>query len=122
VAAVKFFVAAPTGVADASYDPATAAPGTLRAVPIETLGAQSLTRQLTLNEVMGLGKTVTDPATGMTVTYPGGPLEVVMNNTKWDGMRLGGDESVRAVPGAASLSEPSPVRQGPSDCYYSSSQ
>jgi len=85
---VKFFVAAPTGVADASYDPATAAPGTLRAVPIETLGAQSLTRQLTLNEVMGLGKTVTDPATGLTVTYPGGPLEVVLNNTKWDGMRL----------------------------------
>jgi spore coat protein A len=73
--------AAPAG-GDGSYDPASGTP--LRsgeqvivrlADPVAgTLAAgvtAQKTRQLTLNEVMG----------------PGGPLEVLVNNTKWDGMR-----------------------------------
>jgi len=118
---VKFFVAAPTGAADSSYDPAAAAPGTLRAVPIETLGTAALTRQLTLNEVMALGKTVTDPVTGLTVTYPGGPLEVVLNNTKWDGMRLNpATNQFEQIPGT-SLPESHPAVPGGGavDYYYS---
>ncbi|MDH4220479.1 MAG: multicopper oxidase domain-containing protein, partial [Candidatus Aminicenantes bacterium] len=45
-----------------------------------------LKRQLTLNEVMGPPQIVQDPVTGVANTaYPGGPLEVVLNNTKWSG-------------------------------------
>jgi FtsP/CotA-like multicopper oxidase with cupredoxin domain len=43
------------------------------------------TRQLTLNEVMGMPQTVTDPVTGLLTAYPGGPLEVLVNNTKLSG-------------------------------------
>ncbi len=50
-------------------------------------------RQLTLNEVMGLPQVVEDPVVedlnnpgfGLLTAYPGGPLEVVLNNTKWSG-------------------------------------
>jgi len=64
-------------VADTSFNPATAGPGSLRPTsPIERLGptvtppnAPDVRRQLTLNEVMG----------------PGGPLEILLNNTKWAG-------------------------------------
>lgn len=69
-----------TAGSDPSYNPATAGPGSLRPNnPIKWLynpntlvvtPAQDVTRQLTLNEVMG----------------PGGPLEVLLNNTKWEGM------------------------------------
>ncbi len=76
---------------DSSYDPASGTPlrqpmvrlvdpvaGTLAA----GVSAQK-TRQLTLNEVMG----------------PGGPLEVLVNNTKWDGMREDPDTGDRvAIP------------------------
>ena len=48
------------------------------------------TRQLTLNEVMGMPQTAVDPVTGVTVAYPGGPLEVLVNNTKWGGERISG--------------------------------
>lgn len=45
------------------------------------------TRQLTLNEVMGMGgEEVTDPVTGETVNYEGGPLEILVNNTMWNGI------------------------------------
>jgi len=44
------------------------------------------TRLLTLNEVMGMPQVVTDPVTGIANTaYPGGPLEILVNNTKWSG-------------------------------------
>jgi FtsP/CotA-like multicopper oxidase with cupredoxin domain len=43
------------------------------------------TRQLTLNEVMGMPQVVTDPVTGLNTTYPGGPMEILVNNTKWSG-------------------------------------
>jgi len=60
-------------VPDTSFNPATATVGSLRPGKlIERLSgvAPAVKRQLTLNEVMGMG----------------GPLEVLLNNTKWDGM------------------------------------
>ncbi len=72
----------PGPVADASYDPASGIP--LRAPMVRLVApaagtlapgvALDRTRQLTLNEVQG----------------PGGPLEVLVNNTKWSGMREDG--------------------------------
>jgi len=75
----------PGAVTDASYNPASGIaprPAMVRLVNPAT-GALAAgvtankTRQLTLNEIMGIG----------------GPLEVLVNNTKWDGKR--GDGSVR---------------------------
>jgi FtsP/CotA-like multicopper oxidase with cupredoxin domain len=48
------------------------------------------TRQLTLNEVMGMPQNVIDPVTGVMTPYPGGPLEILVNNTKWNGERING--------------------------------
>jgi spore coat protein A len=45
-------------------------------------------RQLTLNEVMQIPQNVIDPVTNVMTAYPGGPLEVVLNNTKWSGERV----------------------------------
>jgi FtsP/CotA-like multicopper oxidase with cupredoxin domain len=80
--------ACPAGgcVADNSYDPATG--GAVRTKPMVRLvnvatGAlqagvtPNVKRQLTLNEVMGMPMTVGG------ITYPGGPLEILLNNTKW---------------------------------------
>jgi spore coat protein A len=76
-------------VADASYDPATSTqplrPAGKKIVRLVDPATGTLatgvtadkTRQLTLNEVIG----------------PGGPLEILVNNTKWDGTQ--GDGSVR---------------------------
>jgi len=72
---MQFRVGFPTGGPDTSYDPATALPGSLRpSNPIERLApavtapnAPDVMRQLTLNEVMGAG----------------GPLEALLNNSKW---------------------------------------
>lgn len=90
---VQFRVGPATGGVDGSYDPAAggairpALPrlanpltGTPNVVP-------SLTRQLTLNEVMMMPATVTSPVTGALTAYPGGPLEVLVNNTKWSGVK-----------------------------------
>ena len=67
----------------------------MRRVPIVRLtnGAGQLgagvtvnqTRQLTLNEVLAPKSTVQDPVTGLVTNYPGGPMEILVNNTKWDG-------------------------------------
>jgi FtsP/CotA-like multicopper oxidase with cupredoxin domain len=46
------------------------------------------TRQLTLNEVMQMPQTVVDPVTGILTAYPGGPLEILVNNTKLSGESL----------------------------------
>ncbi len=44
-------------------------------------------RQLTLNEVLKPASTVTDPVTGALLTaYLGGPLEILVNNTRYDGL------------------------------------
>jgi FtsP/CotA-like multicopper oxidase with cupredoxin domain len=48
------------------------------------------TRQLTLNEVMGMPQNAIDPVTGLMTAYPGGPLEILVNNTKWNGERISG--------------------------------
>lgn len=86
-------------VADTSYNPVT--DGALRT------GAQTIkrlvnpatgtlavtaqkTRQLTLNEVMGMPMNAIDPVTGVLTAYPGGPLEILVNNTKWSGERITG--------------------------------
>ena len=48
------------------------------------------TRQLSLNEVMGMPQNAIDPVTGVMTAYPGGPLEILVNNTKWGGERIVG--------------------------------
>jgi len=85
---MKFVVGAGP-VTDPSYNPATGvSPRLVPMVPLApTLGQPNTPlkiRQLTLNEVMG----------------PGGPLEVLLNNTKWDGMHspnAGGDTELPRV-------------------------
>jgi FtsP/CotA-like multicopper oxidase with cupredoxin domain len=98
---MKFVIGAvPTG-GDVSYNPATDGairtnnnqkivrlPGTPGGPAIVTTGTNKNVqkiRQLTLNEVMGMPMTVTDPVTGIVTAYPGGPMEILVNNTKWDG-------------------------------------
>jgi len=74
---IMLFKVGATPVADTSFDPAVAGAGSLRpANPIVQLApavaapnAPDVVRGLTLNEVMGMG----------------GPLEILVNNTKWDG-------------------------------------
>jgi spore coat protein A len=74
---------------DTSYNPATGAP--LRAPMVRLTGATvQKTRQLTLNEVMGMPQNAIDPVTGVMTAYPGGPLEILVNNTKWGGERITG--------------------------------
>lgn len=83
------------GATDTSYNPAL---GTLLRTGTQTIqrlvnpatGALTvpaqITRQLTLNEVMGMPQTAIDPVTGVLTAYPGGPLEILVNNTKWSGI------------------------------------
>ncbi len=47
-------------------------------------------RQLTLNEIELDGRDFIDPVTGVMTTYNGGPEEILVNNTKYDGMRFTG--------------------------------
>ncbi len=62
-------------------------------------------RQLTLNEVMGMPTTLTGSITpGVTTAYIGGPIEVLVNNTKWTGKRwelVGGIPQLVPIPGFA---------------------
>lgn len=52
-------------------------------------GAPAITpavkRMLTLNEMMAPPRTAPDPVTGAPTSYPGGPLEILVNNTRWSG-------------------------------------
>ncbi len=88
------FVVSGTPVADASYDPASGIP--LRPSPIVRLTDPATglpwpglvvnkTRLLTLNEVALPPQTAIDPVTGLTTAYPGGPVEILVNNTLWSG-------------------------------------
>lgn len=97
---MKFIVGAPPAV-DASYNPITDGPlrtGNQIIVRLAnpaagTLAAgvtPQLTRLLTLNEVMGMPQQAIDPVTGVMTAYPGGPLEVLVNNTKYGGQRTTG--------------------------------
>lgn len=93
---VQFTVVAGAPTTDTSYNPATT-PKVRQAgyemvrLADPTKGALApgvtvnVTRQLTLNEVLAPPSTVTDPVTGVLTTYPGGPMEILVNNTKWDG-------------------------------------
>jgi spore coat protein A len=108
---VQFRVSA-TKVADTTYNPALNQKGMAGAVSLRPTGAGIVrlvdpatgtiapgvkvarVRQLTLNEVaIPVPQTVPDPITGVTQTYPGGPVEILVNNTKWSGHspRLYGD-------------------------------
>jgi len=88
---MQFRVIAATGGVDTTFNPALG--GSLRTIPMvrlvnPTTGTLAVTtdktRQLTLNEVMGMRNKVGG------IQYPGGPLEILVNNTKWSG------ESARA--------------------------
>jgi FtsP/CotA-like multicopper oxidase with cupredoxin domain len=81
---------------DASYDPAAGEPLRKGSQTIVRLAdprkgvlaagvTPSLTRQLTLNEVMAEATVAIDPVTGVMTSYEGGPLEVLVNNTEWRG-------------------------------------
>jgi FtsP/CotA-like multicopper oxidase with cupredoxin domain len=52
------------------------------------------TRQMTLNEVMGMAQNAINPITGQNTAYVGGPLEILVNNTKWDGKRITGVDTM----------------------------
>jgi spore coat protein A len=90
-------------VTDTSYNPASGEP--LRAAPMVRLAGATVqkTRQLTLNEVMGMPSAAQDPVTGVMTNYPGGPLEILVNNTKWGGERITGVNngmySMEQIPG-----------------------
>jgi len=89
---MQFRVGAAPALADTSYNPASLAPlrsGTNAIVRLTTGGVAPVaakTRALTLNEVMGMPMTVTNPVTGLVTAYPGGPMEILVNNTKWNGI------------------------------------
>ena len=94
---MQFRVGALPTVPDTSYNPATG--GALRAgtTAIVRLTAyegvppkDALTRALTLNEVMGLPKTVINPVTGVLTAYSGGPLDILLNNTNLTGDIMNG--------------------------------
>jgi FtsP/CotA-like multicopper oxidase with cupredoxin domain len=103
---MQLVVGAPPAISDGSYNPNPAAAD--YGGPLRTGGqklvrlanpatgglaagvAAQKTRLLTLNEVMGMPKTVIDPVTGVMTAYPGGPLEILVNNTKWGGERITG--------------------------------
>jgi spore coat protein A len=95
------FRVGPGPVADASYNPASGIPLRTPMVRLVDPAAGTLaagvtadeTRQLTLNEIIGAG----------------GPLEILVNNTKWDGKQ--GDGSVRP--------DFTPVTVGNTTDYYS---
>ena len=79
-------VTGPGGV-DPSYNPATLASPRLSPINPVVPATAVVKRQLTLNEVMGMG----------------GPLEVLVNNTKWSGKRIvgmvGGMHVFEPIPG-----------------------
>jgi spore coat protein A len=95
---MQFRVKATASAPDTSYDPATARTLNLpvRPQPIVRLTDPATgtlapgvtvakTRALTLNEVLLPPQTAMDPVTGTTTTYPGGPVEILVNNTLWAG-------------------------------------
>ncbi len=84
------------GADDPSYNPASGIPiliGADRQVRFSNPTTGTLlddapvarTRLLTLNEYSLDPKTAIDPITGELIDYPGGSLELFLNNTKWSG-------------------------------------
>ncbi len=87
----------PTGcVLDTTYDPASGIAlrdqNSNKIVRLAQNGVATIlpakTRELTLNEVALAPQTTTDPVTGLTTMYPGGPVEILVNNTLWSGESL----------------------------------
>ncbi len=114
------FRVGPGPVADNSYNPASGIPLRTGGQKIQRLAnpltgtvapgvTVSMIRQLTLNEVMGMPMCVQDPVTGLQTCYPGGPLEILLNNTKWSGH----------VHGEAPRNDFIPVTVGGETLYYS---
>ncbi|MBI5033267.1 MAG: multicopper oxidase domain-containing protein [Chloroflexi bacterium] len=96
---------------DAGYNPATGGairPNGRKIIRLvnPTTGALAVTaqktRQLTLNEVMGMPQNAINPVTGVMTAYPGGPLEILVNNTKWSGERVTGVANGHYVMGTRS--------------------
>lgn len=85
---MQFRVADAAEGKDESYNPAISATSLretsgLPAIPdLAVENPISLVRQLTLNEEMGMSQAADD------VTYPGGPLAMFVNNTRWNGKVL----------------------------------
>ncbi len=123
---MQFRVSA-TPVADDTYDPALNQKGMPGAVSIRPTPIVRLTdpangtiapgvtiakvRQLTLNEVaLDVPQTTIDPITGVTQTYPGGPFEVLVNNTLWSGesQRTYGDFKAVTINGITELVSETP--------------
>ncbi len=85
----------PCGKADMSYNPAGSTPLRSGANAIVRLANPAftnpavkpdVTRVLTLNEIANdTPRTLIDPVTGAKVDYPGGPLEILVNNTSYSG-------------------------------------
>jgi spore coat protein A len=91
---MQFRVGAAPLIPDASYNPALLTPLRVGTQMIKRLvnpvtgtlaTTAQKTRALTLNEVMGMGMTANNPVTGLLTNYPGGPLEILVNNTKYAG-------------------------------------
>lgn len=79
---------------DGSYNPAQTSPTPLRAPMVDlSLATAQKVRQLTLNEIEFPAVNAVDPVTGQIVSYPGGPEEILVNNTKWSGERIVGIKS-----------------------------
>lgn len=88
-ARVMQFVVTGGSVTDTSYNPASGNP--LRSPMVRLTGAPvTKTRQLTLNEIALPPSTAVDPVNDVTVNYEGGPVEILVNNTKWNGKRITG--------------------------------
>ncbi len=114
---MQFRVSA-TPVADTTYNPASNValrPATNRIVRLATNGVANVTpakvRELTLNEVALLTQTTTDPVTGVVNTvYPGGPVEILVNNSLWSGesTRPYGDFTAVTVNGVKELISETP--------------
>jgi len=96
---IQIRVDKPLSGTDVSYNPASGTPirsGGQKLVRLVNPATGTLaagvtaakTRALTLNEVMGM------PVTVNGLAYPGGPLEILLNNSKWDGVNP--DMSIRS--------------------------
>jgi FtsP/CotA-like multicopper oxidase with cupredoxin domain len=94
---MQFRVASAVTAPDASYDPASRKRVRGKKAEIVRLvnptkgkldvkkKKVAATRLLVFNDVIGVGKTAIDPVTGVETAYPGGRLEILLNNTKWSG-------------------------------------
>jgi spore coat protein A, manganese oxidase len=104
---MEFRVDQPLAGADTTWNPATAPPNSLRAQPIVNIkptSAKSIDkrRQLVLVEVAGVG----------------GPEEVLLNNSPWNGVREGTDTPIPgSIPNGNGLYASENARQGSTEVW-----